>query len=135
MRTRLPDYMIPGAFVMLDALPLTATRKIDRNALPDPSTSRPDTAAPYVAPRNPIERELAGIWAEVLSVDRVGIRDDFLALGGHSLAASRIVARAIATFRADLSVKALFDSPTVEAMAVVIAGSLERQDQRHRSDA
>ena len=82
-----------------------------------------------------IERELAGIWAEVLSVDRVGIRDDFLALGGHSLAASRIVARAIATFRADLSVKALFDSPTVEAMAVVIAGSLERQDQRHRSDA
>jgi amino acid adenylation domain-containing protein len=135
MRTRLPEYMIPGAFVVLDALPLTATGKIDRNALPDPSTARPDTATPYVAPRNPIERELAGIWAEVLSVDRVGIHDDFLALGGHSLAASRIVARAIAAFRADLSVKALFDSPTVATMAAVIAGNPEREGQRHGADA
>jgi amino acid adenylation domain-containing protein len=127
LRAKLPEYMIPHAFVLLDAIPLTATRKIDRQALPDPGTSRPDTMTPFVAPTNPIEQDLAKIWAEVLSVDQIGIHDDFFALGGHSLAASRVISRVIAAFQLRLSIKALFDSPTVATMAAVIAGNLERQ--------
>jgi amino acid adenylation domain-containing protein len=127
LRSKLPEYMTPRTFVMLEAIPLTATHKIDRNALPDPSMSRPDTGTPYVAPTNPIEEDLARIWAEVLSLDQVGIHDDFLALGGHSLDASRIISRVIASFQLQLSIRALFDSPTVATMAAVIAGNLERK--------
>jgi amino acid adenylation domain-containing protein len=127
LRAKLPEYMIPRAFVMLEAVPLTATHKIDRKALPDPSTARPDIATPYVAPTNPIEQDLASIWAEVLSVDQVGIHDDFFALGGHSLAASRVISRVIASFQLQLSIKALFDAPTVATMAAVIADNLERR--------
>jgi acyl carrier protein len=82
---------------------------------------------PFVAPTNPIEQDLARIWAEVLSVDQIGIHDDFFALGGHSLAASRVISRVIGAFQLQLSIKALFDSPTVATMAAVIAGNLERK--------
>ncbi|HZA54679.1 MAG TPA: AMP-binding protein [Candidatus Udaeobacter sp.] len=88
LKEKLPEYMVPSAFVTLDALPLTDTRKVDRKALTDPSTSRPQMTTPYVPPETPIEAKLARIWADVLSVDEVGIHDDFFALGGHSLAAS-----------------------------------------------
>lgn len=127
LRASLPEYMIPGAFVTLDSIPLTVTRKIDRKALPDPVTSRPETGTPYAAPTTSTERELAGIWAEVLGVDEIGIHDDFFALGGHSLAAARIISRVIATFQSDLSIKALFDSPTIATMAAVIAGNAQRK--------
>ena len=121
LNEKLPDYMIPHDFVTLEAIPLTDTRKVDRKALPDPGTSRPELTPPYVAPRTPIEKELAKIWAEVLSTDEVGIHDDFFDLGGHSLSATRIISRVIATFKLQLSVRALFDSPTVAAMSVVIS--------------
>ena len=121
LNEKLPDYMIPHDFVTLEAIPLTDTRKVDRKALPDPGTSRPELTTPYVAPRTPIEKELAKIWAEGLSTDEVGIHDDFFDLGGHSLSATRIIARVIATFKLQLPVRALFDSPTVAAMSVVIS--------------
>jgi amino acid adenylation domain-containing protein len=129
LREKLPEYMIPAAFVTLDAMPLTATRKIDRTALPAPSTSRPQIATAYVEPKTPIERELAKIWAEVLSVDQVGIHDDFLTLGGHSLAAIRIISRVVSVFRLQLPLRALFDSPTVTAMAAMIAGKQKASEE------
>jgi amino acid adenylation domain-containing protein len=127
LRAKLPEYMVPWAFVTLDTIPLTATHKIDRKALPEPSTSRPDMATPYMEPKTPIEQKLASIWAEVLSVDQVGIHDDFLALGGHSLAASRVISRVIAVFELQLPIQALFDSPTVAAMADVIADKVKQK--------
>ncbi len=120
LKEKLPDYMIPSAFVMLDVIPLTATRKVDRKALPTPSNSRPELNAPYVAPRTPIEEELAKTWAEVLGLDQVGIHDDFFELGGHSLAATQIISRIIKDFQLELPLKSLFESPTVADMAMII---------------
>jgi amino acid adenylation domain-containing protein len=127
LKERLPDYMIPHDFVTLEAIPLTDTRKVDRKALPDPGTSRPELTTPYVAPGTPIEKELTKIWAEVLSTDEVGIDDDFFDLGGHSLSATRIISRVIATFKLQLPVRALFDSPTVAAMSIVISSKERRK--------
>jgi hypothetical protein len=83
LHDRLPDYMTPAVFVVLDALPLTPNGKVDRRALPAPTDARPDLDTAYVAPRNSTERELADIWSEVLGVEGIGIYDDFLDLGGH----------------------------------------------------
>ena len=121
LRKTLPGYMIPHDFVTIEAIPLTDTRKLDRKALPDPGTSRPELTTPYVAPGTPIEKELAKIWAEVLLLDEVGIHDDFFDLGGHSLSATRIISRVIAVFKLQLPIRALFDSPTVAAMSAVIS--------------
>jgi acyl carrier protein len=123
LETKLPDYMIPTTFITLDALPLTDTLKVDRKALPMPKGLRPEIAVPYAAPRNSLEQALVKIWAEVLELDRVGIHDDFLDLGGHSLAATRIISRVMNVFPVDLAVRSLFDSPTVAQMAEVIASS------------
>jgi amino acid adenylation domain-containing protein len=118
---KLPPYTIPSVFVALTEFPLTQTGKIDRRALPDPGKSRPELDTPYRQPRTPVESELVRIWSEVVRFDRIGIDDNFLDLGGHSLAASRIISRIIKTFALDLPLKALFDSPTVAKMAEVIA--------------
>jgi amino acid adenylation domain-containing protein len=117
----LPDYMIPSVFVRLDAMPLTPNGKIDRRALPEPEKTRPELTISYMAPQSELETRLAGIWCEVLCVDRVGIQDNFFDLGGHSLAASRVISRVIQTFQLELPVKALFDAPTVAEMAAIIA--------------
>jgi amino acid adenylation domain-containing protein len=115
LRRSLPEWMVPAAFVALDALPLTPNGKVDRRALPAPG-SAPDPEA-YVAPRTPVEAEMAAIWAEVLGRERVGATDDFfVALGGHSLAATRVVSRVRAALGVQLPVRALFESPTVEAL-------------------
>jgi amino acid adenylation domain-containing protein len=120
LAARLPDPMIPSTFLILDALPMTPTGKIDRLRLPEPGGLRPTLDNPYTAPRTPMERELAAIWAEVLSLERVGIDDNFFDLGGHSLAAARIISRVAAAFAVDLPIKVLFDRPTVAAMALAI---------------
>ena len=120
LRQRLPDYMVPAAFVYLETLPLTATGKVDRRALPRPSTTRPPLAQPFVAPRTPVEEQLARLWAEMLGLDGIGIHDDFFALGGNSLLAMRIIARVCDTFRVDVSVRSLLASPTVAHMAILI---------------
>jgi acyl carrier protein len=120
LQDKIPDYMIPSFFIALEAMPLTDTLKIDRKALPRPNGLRPEIAAPFAAPRNPIEQTLAMIWAEVLELDRVGVDDNFIDLGGHSLTATRIVSRVVDRFRLDMTVKVLFDSPTVAEMAAVV---------------
>ena len=98
LRARLPAYMVPSAFVLLGALPLTPNGKVDRRALPPPRPGRPILDTPFVAPRTPMETELACIWAEVFALDEVGIHDPFLELGGHSLLAMQILSRVIETF-------------------------------------
>ncbi|MGH7232864.1 MAG: non-ribosomal peptide synthetase, partial [Nitrospiraceae bacterium] len=120
LTARLPHYMVPSAFVFLDGLPRTTNGKVDRNALPPPERSRPALETPLVAPRTPLEKELAEIWKEVLCLDEVGTQDNFLDLGGDSLLASQIISRVIKRFELDLPVQLLFDSPTIAEMAGVI---------------
>jgi amino acid adenylation domain-containing protein len=121
----LPVYMVPSAFVFLDTLPLTPNGKVDRTALPGPGGVRPELDTPYAPPGTWVEEELAKIWAEVLALDRVGIHDNFFDLGGHSLAATRVVSQVIKRFRLEIPLRSLFEAPTVAEMAVVII-------ERHR---
>jgi amino acid adenylation domain-containing protein len=120
LRARFPDYMIPSAFVMLTSLPLTPNGKVDHSALPDPGHNRPELDTPLVSPSNPIEEELARIWAEVLSLEKVGINDIFFDLGGDSLTATRVVSRVIEQFQLAIPLQSLFESATIADMAAVI---------------
>lgn len=117
LRDRLPQYMVPTAFMVLDAFPTTPNGKINRRALPAPEKS---AAEQFVAPRNEIEMVLADIWAEVLGVERVGVRDNFFDLGGHSLLSTRVVVRVKETFGFDVPLHRMFTEPTVEALAVAL---------------
>jgi amino acid adenylation domain-containing protein len=122
----LPAYMVPAKFVTLTALPLTASGKIDRRALPDPAEF--ELGAEYVAPRTPLEEELARIWADLLGVEKVGVNDDFFALGGHSLLATQAVIRIRNTI-ADIELHSIFDHPTVAMLAdAIVAAELSRAD-------
>ncbi len=120
LHERLPDYMVPAAWVTLDALPLTANGKVDRKALPAPDSQRPDLASAYIAPRSEIEQEIAAVWQEVLGIDDVGVTDNFFDLGGHSLQASQVHGKLRARFEKDLRLFELFQFPTIEAMAKYI---------------
>ncbi|HEX8317689.1 non-ribosomal peptide synthase/polyketide synthase [Longimicrobium sp.] len=115
-RARLPEYMVPGAFVVLEAFPVTPNGKVDRAALPAPDTLG-SGGGTYVAPRTPAEERMAGIWAEVLGVERVGGEDNFFELGGHSLLATQLVSRVREAFRTELPLRAVFEAPTLAALA------------------
>ncbi|HEY7767999.1 amino acid adenylation domain-containing protein, partial [Longimicrobium sp.] len=115
LRQGLPEYMVPQAVVALDRLPLTPNGKVDRKALPVPEYAA--GAESYVAPRTPVEEVLAGIWAQVLGVDRVGVEDDFFALGGHSLLVTRLLARVQNALGAVVPLRAVFEGPTVAQLA------------------
>ncbi|HST62245.1 MAG TPA: amino acid adenylation domain-containing protein, partial [Longimicrobium sp.] len=115
-RRSLPEYMVPSVFVFLDALPLTPNGKVDRKALPVPELAPAEER--YVAPRTPVEEVLAGIWAQVLRLERVGAEERFFDLGGHSLLATRVLSRVRELLGVELPLRALFEGPTVAELAV-----------------
>ena len=117
LKEKLPDYMIPSAFVVLDALPLTPNGKVDRRNLPKPDQNRPDSAANYVAPQTDVERTIATVWEEVLHLENIGIHDNFFEIGGHSLLATQIISRLRQILQMDLSVRTLFTAPTIASFA------------------
>ncbi len=117
LHTHLPEYMIPAHFHHLDTLPLTTSGKLDRKALPTPQYQRTENTNPYIAPRNPAEEILAGIYARLLGLERVGVHDSFFDLGGDSLLAMRMIAAANIGLDAHLAVGAVFEAPTVAQLA------------------
>jgi acyl carrier protein len=117
LEARLPDYMVPAAFVTLERWPTTPNGKIDRQMLPVPERLRPELEDTYVLPRTPTETALASIWAEVLGLEHVGVQDDFFGLGGHSLLATRVVSRVRQSFQIELPLQILFEARTVAGLA------------------
>jgi acyl carrier protein len=111
---------------------LTANGKIDRNALPDPGTSRPQLETPYEAPGTAVEMSLVKIWADVLNLSTVGIHDDFVALGGHSLLAARIVAKINEVFGIEVSIRSLLDVSTVAGLAGLVNALIESKKNAER---
>ena len=118
---KVPAHMVPAAFMVLPALPLNSNGKVDRRALPVPEEVHDE--ASFIAPRTPEEEIVAEIWREVLGIDRVGVRDDFFVLGGHSLSAARVISRMRDALAVDLSLVTLFESPTVEGLAAEVTAA------------
>jgi len=136
LKQRLPEYMAPAYFVLLDELPLTPNGKLDRLSLPAPLENRSQTETAYLAPRNELERMVAKIWQETLQLDQVGVHDNFFDLGGHSLLMLRIQGKVRSVFNRDLSIVEMFRYPTVSSLAQLLGSespqqqSLEQSEQR-----
>ena len=131
LRRKLPDYMVPSAFVRLDALPQTPTGKIDRRALPAPEGLRPELEAAYIAPRTEVERSIAAVWQEVLRLERVGLYDNFFDLGGHSLLFVQVHSKLQDVFHRDLSMIDMFKYPTIHALTTYL-GQKQREPASSR---
>ncbi len=127
LKERLPDYMIPSAFVYLDALPLTNHGKIDRRALPAPDAERPALAEAFIEPRTSAERKLASIWTKLIGINRIGINDNYFELGGDSLLATQLVSHARNVFEVELPLVELFRHPTLAEMATSIEEAIIEQ--------
>jgi acyl carrier protein len=128
LRIRLPDYMVPAVFVRLEAFPLTPNGKVDRKALPKPKTGA--SAAKFAPPSTPTEIAVAKIWSEVLGVKQVGPQDDFFALGGHSLQATRVLSRIHSVMNVDLPLRSLMDNPSLASLANTIDRHLMNEVQQ-----
>lgn len=124
LKERLPEYMIPTAFVRLEALPKLANGKVDRQKLPAPDTARPELDDDYTAPRNSMEERIAAVWAELLNLERVGIHDNFFELGGHSLLATKAISSLQEQFNVELPLRRFFETPTVAGVAVGVVETL-----------
>jgi amino acid adenylation domain-containing protein/non-ribosomal peptide synthase protein (TIGR01720 family) len=125
---RIPDYMVPSAFIQLDQIPLTPNGKVDRQALisyEEVAASEPESNVAKA--RNPIEELLVAIWAEVLGLKQVGVTDNFFELGGHSLVATQVISRISETFKIELPFRAFFDAPTIDALALYVEEALRSQ--------
>lgn len=141
LASRLPPYMIPSSFVVLERIPLTPIGKVDHKALPDPLAARSHRSPETVAPRTPTEQAVADVYGEVLGAAFVGVHDDFFALGGHSLVAHRVAARLRERLGVRIAERILFEAPTVEKLAAriddlgrgVTGPLLERVEERHRA--
>lgn len=127
LKQKLPEYLVPNAFVLLLALPLTSNGKVDRKALPAPEQVWSELEATFVAPRTSTEEVIARIWAEVLGLEQVGIHNNFFELGGHSLLLTQVTSRLHNAFQVELSVRQLFEAPTVADSAVIITQKLVEQ--------
>ncbi|HLQ50390.1 MAG TPA: non-ribosomal peptide synthetase, partial [Terriglobales bacterium] len=121
---RLPEYLVPATFVKLETLPLNSSGKVDRSALPAPATENTLRDNLFVGPRNPIEERLAAMLAPLLGLDKVSMEDNFFLLGGHSLLGTQLIARVRDAFGIELSLRSLFDAPTVSGLAVQIEALL-----------
>ncbi|AVH66607.1 non-ribosomal peptide synthetase [Nostoc sp. 'Peltigera membranacea cyanobiont' N6] len=131
LQEKLPHYMMPAVFVILDSLPLTPNGKVDRQNLPACDRTRPDLEESFVAPRNPIEEKLAAIWAELLGLDLVGVNDNFFYLGGHSLIATQMLSRVREVFPVELSFGQIFENPTIASLAQLLSqGNTKQHRQR-----
>jgi len=128
LKERLPDYMVPAAFVQLESLPLLPNGKVNRRALPEPAEEHVEREKAFAEPVSPAQELIAGIWSEVLGVTPVGIRDNFFDIGGHSLLATQVISRVQKTFSIELPLRALFEAPTVAALATQVEAVL-RLDQ------
>lgn len=135
LKGQTPAYMVPDAFVPLDSLPVTANGKIDRQRLSaPPKTSTIDDN--FVAPRTELEEELAGLWSEILKVERVGINDNFFDLGGHSLLATRLMFQLRERFNVDIPLRALFEAPTIATLTpVIVQSQIEQIDSEDMAQA
>ena len=118
---KLPEYMFPAHFVLLDAMPLSPNGKVDRKALPAPEQAGSEDQGTYTPPSTPAEEILAAIWGDVLRLERVGITDDFFALGGHSLNATQVASRVREAFHVEMPLRTMFESPTIESLAKAIS--------------
>ena len=130
LRERLPEVMVPSAFVTLDAWPLNPSGKVDRAALPEPREERAAAAPEWVAPRGPLEERIAAVWRELLGVERPGVHDDLFMLGARSLVVTQLVARLRDAFHVELPLREIFEHPTIAGLA----GALERARQAHRPE-
>jgi FkbM family methyltransferase len=127
LKEKLPEHMIPAAFVILDALPLLPNGKVNRQELPPPDQLRPDMDRVFVAPRNSVEEELAAIWSEILVIEGIGVDDNFFMLGGHSLLATQAISRIREAFHIDLPLRSIFEAPTVAGLSEIILESFAEQ--------
>ena len=117
LKEKLPDYMVPSVFMLLDKLPLNTNGKVDRRALPAPESSRPDLEQAFVEPQTAFERVLVKMWIDVLGLERIGVNDNFFELGGHSLLATQLIARVSEAFQTELPLRIIFECPSVSSMA------------------
>ena len=124
LKDRLPEYMVPAAFVALERMPLTSNGKIDRKMLPAPEFARPERQDEYVAPETPLEEEVASVWKEVLGLERVGASDNFFEIGGHSLLATRVIMLLRSRLGLNISLRLLFEYPTIAGMAAALMDTL-----------
>ena len=120
LKTKLPSYMVPASFEVIEALPLLPNGKINRRALPEPQSTRSEVDESFVAPRTPIEQLLAVEWCEVLKLERIGIHDNFFELGGHSLLAAKVVSRVRSSLEVELGMVDLFQAPTIASLAALL---------------
>jgi len=136
LQERLPDYMVPSAFVMIDALPLTSNGKVDRPALPDPWRLDSSSRSAYIAPRSALEKTIAQLWQEVLHVEKVGVHDNFFDLGGHSLLLVSVQSKLREALSRDLPIVEMFKHPTISSLAEYLSqergssSAAERIDDR-----
>src|SRR5205085_5701545 len=117
LRARLPDYMVPADYLMLDAMPLTANGKIDRRALPEPRPEAEAERRAFALPQSTTEEVLLGIWQGLLATERISVHDNFFALGGHSLLATQMISKVREALLAEVPVRKLFESPTLSGFA------------------